>query len=180
MLVNCFVFLIFSFIFICWSWDRPIVMRFIHICFDHRSFPFYYCFGLHNPRMKSLVEWASSKRFCTLKGLKSIQKLTNWTAKRRIKGTGHACSEKWIHWTTEFKWISIACSKKKNLFWGLLLFWKKKKKKTKNIKLCYQLVLRPMLSYLIVFKPWMVSSNVLLFFYHNVIVFLCFFLKDWW
>lgn len=131
MLVNCFVFLIFSFIFICWSWDRPIVMRFIHICFDHRSFPFYYCFGLHNPRMKSLVEWASSKRFCTLKGLKSIQKLTNWTAKRRIKGTGHACSEKWIHWTTEFKWISIACSKKKNLFWGLLLFWKKKKKRRK-------------------------------------------------
>lgn len=109
--------------------------------------------------------WASSKRFCSLKALKSIQELTNCTVKGWLMVLVMWIQEKkWVHCTTEFKWIRIACSKR-ILFEAFCCFEKKNKKEKKNQTLPSDWFLGPMLSYLIVFKPWLVLCNALLFMY---------------
>lgn len=160
MLVNGSLFSLFCLVIICWSWDRPIVMRFIRICFDHYSFSVFssYFFWQHNPCTKSLMNGRVQRDFAHWKALKSIQELTNCTVK---KGDWWYWScgfrRKWVHCTTEFKWISIACSKRIS-FEAFCCFEKKRQKRTKKKKsnFAVRLVLRPMLSYLIVFKPWRV------------------------
>lgn len=122
--------------------------------------------------------WASWKRFCSLKALKSIQELTNCTVKGWLMVMVMWIHKNWVHCTTEFKWISIACSKR-ILFEAFCCFEKKKTEKDKKTSnFAVRLVLRPKLSYLTVFKPWVVYCNViaLVSLCHNVIVFflLCF------
>jgi len=85
-----------------------------------------------------------------------------------IDGTGHVDSEK-------NESIAQTCSNEsalhvqKNLIWGLLLFWEKQKNTNppqKNLNIsnfAAGLVWRPMLSYPIVFEPWVDSCNVPLF-----------------
>lgn len=72
---------VFCFVIIGWSWDRPIVMRFIRICFDHFSSFFSFIFLAAQSLCESPCGLASSKRFCWLKALKSIHELTNCTVK---------------------------------------------------------------------------------------------------
>ena len=62
--------------------------------------------------------WASSKRFCSLRAVKSILKLANCTVKRWLMALVCGFRKKKVHCTTEFKWIS--------LMWGLLLYWEEK------------------------------------------------------
>ena len=134
MLVNGSLFSLFCFFIICWSWDRPIVMRFIRICFDHYSFSVFssHFFWQHNPCTKSLVNGRVQRDFAHWKALKSIQELTNCTVK---KGDWWYWScgfrKKWVHCTTEFKWISIACSKRIS-FEAFCCFEKKRQKRTKK------------------------------------------------
>ena len=78
-----------------------------------------------------------------------------------IDGTGHVDSEKMspLHNCVQ---MNQHCMFKKNLIWGLLLFWEKYIKMMKKNKLennFFSQVGRPMLSYPIVFKPWMDSCN---------------------
>lgn len=106
---------------ICWSWDNPIIMRFLCICFDHFFVFFSLFLAAH-----SLYE--SSKRFYW-KLLKSIQKLTNCAVKGWL-----IVQVIWIqtkkNCTTEFKGICIACSRR--ILFEAFCFWENGKKTKKK------------------------------------------------
>lgn len=132
--------------------------------------------------MKSFVDGQIQSDFfffCSLKALKSIQELTKLHCKRMIDGTGHVDSEEnesiaqlssnesALHVQKEISFEAFCCFEKNK---------KVIKRQKKKSNFAVRLVLRPMLSYLIVFKPWMVSCNaVLVYLCHNVVSTLLFF-----
>lgn len=109
----------FLFFLICWSWDRPIVMRFIYTYFERIPFVSF---------DRTIPEWIPPE--CS--SLKRVCSLEVWTVKEWFffSCTGHVYLEILNHWIVKSRWINFACSLK-YLIWGL--FVKNKKSKYFNI-----------------------------------------------
>lgn len=82
----------FIFVFIGWSWDRTIVIRFF-IFFSTMLWSFSFSAVQSMYEIPSALE-SSKGSFLPLKALKSIQELTICTVKRMIDGTGRLDSGK--------------------------------------------------------------------------------------
>lgn len=121
MFENTSLFSLLCFVIIGWSWDRPIVMRFIQMCFDHCSFFFHLIFLAAQSLCKIPCGLESSKRFCSMKALTSIQELANCTVKGWLM-----VLVLWIQKKGSFAQLRLKGSElhvqTQFYFWDLLLF----------------------------------------------------------
>lgn len=141
----------FSCFFMCWSWDTPIVMRFIYTYFDRIPFVI---FNRTIPEWH--LPWAFEFEFkeSLLIGSLNCKRMT-------FSCTGHVYLEILNHWIVKSRWINFACSLK-NLIWGLFVK-NKQKKKLLLWHLCYTWFFFPTD---VLFSVNAIAFFFLLFFFH--------------